>query len=73
MLQPRVNPFRFETDGSATTETCVTELTALAGGVDSVAADTCMLGTFGYGQPGLHSSLPACPTFHGPEKIVKGG
>jgi hypothetical protein len=50
-----------KTDGSTTAHARVVQLATLAGGVDRIAADACILRTFGNGQPNLHRPSRACP------------
>src|SRR6266498_279949 len=55
-FQPRVDPLSLQTDRSASTDARVLQLATLAGSVNRVTADTCILRTLGNGQPNLHRS-----------------
>src|SRR5215472_17177244 len=60
-FQPRVDPFRLESNGSPAADSCVMQLAPLARGVDGVATDAGVLGALAHGEPDLHTALRPGP------------
>src|SRR4030095_12538851 len=60
-LEPRVDPQRLEADGSTAADARVVQLATLAGRVDRVTADACILRPLGNGQPNLHRPSARAP------------
>src|SRR6266545_2579168 len=65
-FQPRVDPFRLESNRSPAADSRMLQLAPLARGVDGVAADAGVLGALSHGEPGLHTALPRRSARRGP-------
>src|SRR6266542_7160492 len=58
LLQPPIDPFRFESNRSSAADASVSQLGTLARRVDGVAAHAGVLGALTLGEPSLHTALP---------------